>query len=47
MRVHEAVEDVRETIKRYLYDKAGKTGYLTQKEAEYLACLKMRHEELE
>ena len=47
MRVHEAVEEIRKTIKRNLYDKAGKTGYLTQKEAEYLTCLVMKHEELE
>ena len=47
MHVHEAFEEVKKTIKRNLYDKAGKAGYLAQKEAEYLACLVMKHEELE
>ena len=47
MRVHEAVEEVQKTISSNLFDKAGKAGYLTQKEVDYLACLKMKHVELE
>ena len=47
VRVYEAVEEVRETIKRNLYDRANKAGYLAQEEAEYLACLETGHEALE
>ena len=43
MRVHEAVEEVRKTIKSNLFDKVVQAGHLTRKEGDYLACLEMKH----
>ena len=47
VRVHEAVDVVRQTIRRNIHSRKSGAGFLAQGEVSYLACLEMQHVALE
>ena len=46
-KVHGALEDVRQTVRQNIHSQKSGAGFLTQGEAAYLACLELKHVQLE
>ena len=47
VRVHEAIDIVRQTIRKNIHSRKNGAGFLSQGEASYLACLETLHVKLE